>query len=451
MQLAKDLRSFLAELENRGSEELIRVKKQVDTTFETSALPVRLAKDNRYPAVLHENVKGYDMPLVTNIFAKRSRLALALGTNEQDLNRVYREREGNPIKPVLVEDGPVKEVVIKGEDVDLSLLPIPFHNEKDGSNYITGGAMVVKDPETGIRNIGIYRHMLQGRNKVGIHLSETSHAALIYEKWAKQGKAMPVAITIGHHPAFFLGTLSFLPFGTDEYEIAGALMQEPLELVKCETVDLEIPANAEIVLEGEIHPTERAPEGPIGEYTTLYGPGGNFPVVTVKAIVMRKKPIYLDVLNGHLDHQLMGGLARLGSIHKIVRSACPTVKDVYMPPSGCCRFTCYVSIRKRHEGEAQNVVAAVLAADPFVKYVVVVDEDVDIFNDHSVLHAISTRLRGSTGAFMIRNAKGHPNDPTAENGFLVAKIGIDATKPLKGYPENARVPGADDLDLSKYL
>ncbi len=446
--MGKDLRSFLGEIESRGSDELVRIARVLDTRFETSAVACRFAIENRFPALLFERPKGYKMPLVTNLFAKRSRLALALGTSEADLNRVYREREDRLVKPIVVGDGPVKEVVLKGDAVDLSLLPIPLHNEKDGGPYITCGAMVCKDPETGIRNIGIYRHMVQGRNKIGIHLAETSHATLIYEKWVRRGQAMPVAIALGHHPAFFLGILSFLPFGTDEYEVAGALMQEPLELVKCETVDLEVPAAAEIVLEGEIHPTERAAEGPIGEYTTLYGALRDNPVVTITAILMRKDPVYLDVLNGHLDHQLLGGTGRLSFIYKMARAACPTVKEVYMPPSGCCRFTCYVSIRKRHEGEAQNVAAAVIAADPFVKYIVVVDEDIDIFSDHAVLHAIATRLRADTGTFKIKEAKGHPLDPTARNDFLVTKVGIDATKPLKGYPETVRVPGVEALDLS---
>ncbi|NLG78383.1 MAG: UbiD family decarboxylase [Firmicutes bacterium] len=449
--MAKDLRSFLGELESNAPDELMRVKREVDLRYETSAVAERLGQEGRYPALLFEKVKGFNIPVVTNLFARRSRLAFALRTTEADLNRVYREREDKLVKPVLVEDGPVKEVVIKGSDVDLSRLPIPLHNEKDGAPYITCGAMVVKDPETGIRNVGIYRHMVEGRNKVGIHLAETSHATLIYEKWAQRGKAMPVAITIGHHPAFFLGVLSFLPFGVDEYEVVGALMEEPLELVKCETVDLEVPAYAEIVLEGEIDPTERAREGPIGEYTTLYGAPRDNPVVTINAILMRKNPIFLDVVNGHPDHQLLGGIGRLSFIYKMVRAACPTVKDVFMPPSGCCRLTCYVSIKKRHEGEAQNVAAAVFAADPFVKYVVVVDDDVDIFNDSAVLRAIATRLHADGGAFMVRNAKGHPLDPTARNEFLVTKVGIDATKPLKGFPETVRVPGSDTLDLSKYL
>jgi len=153
------------------------------------------------------------------------------------------------------------------------------------------------------------------------------------------------------------------------------------------------------------------------------------------------------VPSGHIDQQLLGGTSRLSVIYKNVRATCPTVRDVYMPPSGCCRFTCYISIKKRHEGEAKNAMAAALASDPFIKYVVVVDEDVNIFDDGAVLKAMATRLRPEEDAFFIRGAKGHPLDPTAQKGYLVTKVGIDATKPLSGYPETVKVPGTDRVNL----
>jgi 2,5-furandicarboxylate decarboxylase 1 len=224
---------------------------------------------------------------------------------------------------------------------------------------------------------------------------------------------MPIAITIGHHPAFYLGVLSFVPCGIDEYGVAGALMQEPLELVKCKTVDLEVPASAEIVIEGYIDPAERRMEAPFGEFTTVYGGPHMYHVVTITAITMRKDPIFLDCFSGHIDHQLLGGTGRLSVIYKTAKMACPTVQDVYMPPSGCCRLTCFVSIKKRHEGEAKNVIAAVIASDPFIKYIVVVDDDVNIFDDSSVIRAIATRLKPERDAFMITNAKATPRSDRA--------------------------------------
>ena len=446
-----DLRGYLEVLRQTFPEEIRVVDRQVSNRFELPAVLERLEMEKQHPAVIFNRVKEYDMPVVSNLFATRKRLALALGCGEKDLNHVYRIREDKQIEPRIVETGPVKEVIQKGDDVDLTMLPIVTHSEMDAGPYITAGAMVVKDPETGIRNIGVYRHMLFSKNQMGIHLAETSHSNLIYDKYIGRSRPMEVAITIGMHPLFYLGVLSFVPFGSDEYGVVGGLMEKPLQLVKCETVDLEVPAFAEIVLEGVIDPVARRLEGPYGEYTGLYGHAEQNPIVEVKAVSRRNAPYYLDVFSAHIDQQLLGGTPRLGSIYRAVKMACPTVRDIFMPPSGCCRLICYISIDKRHEGETKNAICAAFAADPFIKYAVVVDTDINIFDDFSVLRAIATRVHMDDDVFSIRNAKGHPLDPTAREGFLVGKVGVDATKPLKGYPETIRVPGSASINLSDYF
>jgi 2,5-furandicarboxylate decarboxylase 1 len=447
----KDLRGYLELLKKQGPEEIRFVDKTVDPRFELTAVIAKLESLNRYPALVFNRVQGFSLPVVSNLFSSRKRLAIALGCDEKDLNQVFRTRENHRIEPMLVRSGPVKEVIQKKAEVDVSQLPIVTHNEKDVGPYITAGAMVVKDPETGIRNVGIYRHMLQGKNQIGVHLSEASHSNFIFDKYCKRGKPMEVAITIGMHPLFYLGVLSFVPFGVDEYTVVGGLMQDPLEVVKCETVDLEIPAAAEIVVEGVIQPGSQRLEGAFGEYTTLYGKPMMNPVIDITAITMRKDPIYLDIFSGHIDHQLVGGTPRLSSIYKAVQVACPTVKDIYMPPSGYCRLTCYISIQKRHEGEPKNAICAAFGVDPFIRYAVVVDTDVNIFDDSSMWRAVTSRVRVDEDVFMIRNAKGHPLDPMARKGFLVDKIGIDATKPLSDYPETVSVPGVEKIKLDQYL
>ncbi len=444
----QDLRSFIEMVRNEEGE-ILQVNKEMSPHFQIPAVVTKLEQQNLDPVVLCNNVQGSRMPIITNVFASRKRLALSLGCEEAELNAVYREREDKRLKPVMVSEGPVQEVIITGEKINVKELPVVTHNEKDAGPYITGGAMVVRDPETGIRNVGIYRHQIHEGNKIGIHMAEASHVNYIYGKYVEMNKAMPVAITIGHHPAFYLGVLSFVPVGVDEYEVAGGLMGSPLELVKCKTVDLEVPASAEIVIEGYIQPGEVRLEAPFGEFTTVYGAPHMYQVVTITAITMRKKPIYLDVLSGHLDQQLLGGTGRLSVIYKTVKLACPTVKDVFMHPSGCCRLTCYVSIKKRHEGEAKNVCNAVFAADTFIKYVVVVDDDINIYDDSAVMWAIATRLQPAENAFMIKNAKGHPLDPMAYNGYVVTKVGIDATKSLSGYPDTVSVPGTDLINLEE--
>ena len=445
-----DLRSFLKEIEN-DPKHLKKAKKEVDIKYEATAVLEKLQFENQYPAVLYENVKGYDMPVVTNVFADRDRIAKAFGLETTELNAFIREAETKPVAPIMVTDAPVQEVVWTGDDIDLHKLPIPFHNDAEAGQYLSSGMLVGKDPETGIRNVGIYRHLIQAKDQLGVHLAETGHGCLLYDKWKAQKKNMPIAITIGHHPLVYMGAMSFVPFGVDEYSMAGSFMNEPLRLVKCKTVDLEVPADAEIVIEGYIDTEATHLDGPIGEYTTVYGLQRQNPFIKITAITMRKKPIYLDVFNGHIDHMLLGGTPRLGTIYRAVRAACPTVVDVYMPPCGTCRFTCYIQIKKRHEGEAKNAICAAFGADPFLKLCIAVDEDVDIFNDSKVLLALSTRLKPRDNVFMIHGAKTNSLDPTVENGLLVTKTGIDATKPLSGFPNTVSVPGSKDIDLSEYF
>jgi 2,5-furandicarboxylate decarboxylase 1 len=448
--MEQSLRAFLMTLREKPGE-LVTVKKEVSPLFELPGVIKKLSYQGKHPAVLFEKVRGTRLSVVSNIFASRSRIALSLGVEENDLNATFRIREDKRLVPEMISKGPVKEVILTGDQIDLSRLPIVYHHEKDGGPYITCGAMVMKDPDTGIRNIGMYRNQVKGKNRLGVHFAEVSHSNYIFSKYQKSGKPMPVAITIGCHPLFYLGCLSFVPVGIDEYEVVGGLMQEPLRLVKTETGDLEVPAEAEIVLEGEVDPGEVEMEGPFGEFTKVYGKEMMNPVVKINAITMRQNPLYQDVISGDLEQQLLGGTPRLSYNFKMVRTACPTVQDVFMPPSGNCRFICYVSIKKRLEGEAKNAICAIFATDPFVKYVVIVDEEVNIFDSDDILHAIANRLSPSQNVFVIHGAKGSPLDPTAQQGYLVTKVGIDATRPLQGGREEVTIPHLDEIDLSTYF
>jgi len=461
--MGKDLRTYLDKLQKVAPDELIRVKREVDIKFEPSQVVAKLESLNRWPTLIFENVKGFDIPIIMNLVASRKQYAIALDTTEKDLNTKFRELERNPQPTKLVKDAPVQEVVWTGKEVDLHKLPIPYHNEKDGGRYITPGIMVSKKPDIGKYNVGVHRHQLKGKNTLGIHLSTTAHAFRIYTEYEEKDKPMEIAIVLGHHPAFILGSLCFNPYDEDEYEICGAIMNEPLEVVKAKTVDLEVPAFAEIVIEGKILPHIREKEGPFGEYTMYYGPERMNPKIEVSAITMRKDAYYHDLLPGTAEHLLWGGTPRLSQIYETARRACPGVKDVYMPLSGVCRYICYIQIKKLLDGEPKAAIFGALAADPFIKYCVVVDEDVDIFDEKSVLHAIATRLIPEENVFIVKNCHGNPLDPTGRIGytratgtlkeldFIVTKIGIDATKPLKGFPEKLRVPGIEKIKLEDYL
>lgn len=445
----KDLRDFLERIAQHPGE-LLTTETPVSTKFEIPRIVYKLEKQGKSPAVLFKKVQGSEYHLVTNLFGNRKRLALALDTNEKDLNRVYREREKRLLPPKLVASGPIQEVVLTGDQVDLTKFPIVHHNGGDVGPYITSGVTTVKDPETGIRNAGMYRFQLKGKNKMGVHLAEASHVFYIYQKYCAKKQNMPIAVTIGAHPAFYIGSLSFCGIDTDEYEVMGGLMGEPLEIVKCKTVDLEVPAYGEICLEGYIGWEERDREGPFGEWHTLYGEPMNYPVVTITTITMRKNPIYYDLCSGHNEHQLLGGLPRLGQIYNQVKTACPGVRDVYMPPSGFCRAACYVLLKKFVEGEPANGAAAVFSADPFVRHAIFVDEDVDIFNDAEVLKAVNLNM-DINKCFIIPNAKGSPIDPTSRNG-VVTKIGIDATRPLDSKFKRINFnEGLEEIDLEKFF
>lgn len=445
----KDLRDFLTKIEGMAGE-LLTTTKAVNPALELTRVIYKLEKEQKQPAVLFKNVSGCQYPVLTNLFGNRKRLAAALDTNEAEVNLVYREREKNLLPPILVNTAPVQEIVFEGNDVRLDMLPVVTHNSGDVGPYITGGIMTVRDPETKVRNSGIYRLMIQNDKQMGIHLAESSHVYYIYQKYRALKQPMPVAITIGAHPALYLGSLSFQGIDIDEFDVMGGLLGEALEIVKCHSVDLEVPAQGEICLEGYIDWEARAPEGPVGEWHTLYSEAHNYPVVTIKTITMRKNPIYLDICSGAVEHLLLGGLPRLGQIYNYVKGACPGVKDVYMPPTGFCRAMCYVAIKKYVEGEPANVAAAVFAADPFVRHVVVVDDNVNIFDDAEVLRAINLNMDTSK-CFIMRHAKGSPIDPTSRNG-VVTKVAIDATRLLNSQVKKVDYgEGLEQIDLNYFF
>ncbi len=453
-----DLRGFLDYLEKEHPDHVIRINKEVDPKFGVSGILHRLEKEGHFKVVIFENVKGSKIPLVANMHSSFDRLRYSLGMEEGDEKAFLKEygaREANPIEPVMAEGAAaVQEVVKTGDDIDVEEFPICTYHELDAGKFITAGLAVMRDPDTGIDNIGIYRHQVHGRNELGVQLSETAHGNVIWKKYERRGQACPIAIVIGHHPAFFLGALSFTSLDTNEFHIAGGMLQRPIPLVPCKTIPLNVPADAEIVIECEIRPHERRSEAPFGEYPGTYGPERMNPVLEIKAITHRKNPLYQNAFVGHADNLLVAGLTRQTSIEDVVKIACGTVKRVHVPRSGRFRFVCYIAIDRRIEGEAKQAAMAAFVADPFLKFVVVVDEDVDVTSDTEVVHAIATRVRADRDIFMVPYAKGSPLDPAsydpAGGSHLVTKMGIDATR-KDNYPAEISVPGADEIDLSAFI
>ncbi len=438
------LRGYLALLEESGL--LVRVRRRVRRVFELPALISRAQMAGK--AVYFEDVEGSGMPVVGNIVGSRRMLALALGTEDDRLLEEYVGRSVRPIQPVVVGDGPVQEVVRVGEEASVEILPIVTHSELDAGPYITAGIAVAKDPETGYRNASFNRMQLKGARRFGIRMMPPQHLGIIQGKAETRNRNLEVAVVIGNHPIEMIAASTTLPYGVDHFTLAGALRGEPLRLVRCKTIDVEVPADAEIVLEGEVLANVREAEGPYGDFMQYYVPVEENHVFVLKAITHRHNPIYQTILAGTVEDLTLLALSREALVYKAVKNTGSDVKAVSLRPEGSL-FNCTISIKKRFEGEPKNVAMAALGAYQWMKYCIVVDDDVDPHNLGDVWWAIATRSRPDTGIFIIPNARGFPRDP---HNLHHAKVGIDATAPLPAKEEykRRRIPGADTIRLEDY-
>ncbi|HLC26123.1 MAG TPA: UbiD family decarboxylase [bacterium] len=457
----KDLRSFLSQLAKMGDREIVRVRREVDPRFELNTVVAKLEQEGKYPAVYFGKVKGSRIPVVTNLCSTYEKLALALDTKLDTLVEEYAARERRPVATRTVSNAPVKETILTGEKADLGILPIPTHNALDGGPYISSGIGITKDPETGRQNAGVYRHMVYGSQTMGVYMVRAHHIFYLWRRYSERQEEMDIAIALGHHPALMLGAISRHPGAGGELEVAGALLGEPLEVVPAETVDLLVPASAEIIVEGKIIPGELHEEGPFGEWPRYYTSFGPQPYMRVTAITMRRDPIYLDVCAAHSDHLVVGGLPRMGSLLMRVREVVPTVKAVNMPMSGGARAHCYISMKKQTEGEPKQAAFAALTVENDIKMVIVVDEDINAFNEAEVLWAVATRFEADRDLIVMPNCQGIELIPTAyghnrnEHGNMNTKLILDATKPCPPvpFPERADVPQdlLRSLNLSEYV
>ena len=427
--MAQDLRGFIELLKGRKPDDFVTVADQVDPDYEITATVAKLEREGRNrPAILFENVKGTDFKVLTNLHASRSRMALAMDVGPREMQAKFLQAMEKPIPPREVNTGPVKDVVLKGDDVDLMALPQIVHHGGDAGPYITNAISFAKDPDGDGWNCAYNRLMITGKDSTSIHLTLGKHLWEYYKIAQSRGEPLPIALVIGVHPAIALGALSIGSIDEDERGIMGALLNEPLDLVKCETSDVLVPAQAEMVLEAEIHPSDTVEEGPFGEFTGYSLGAREREVVKVKAITYRKGGYFHDIAVGHIDHMLLSTIPMEANLFRAVRAMVPSVRAVRVPSP----FTCFVSIEQRLTGQAKNAIMAVLGADLYIKRVVVVDEDVDVFNESRVNWAIATRCQPDRDIVIIPNARGSDLDPsTAGNDGHTAKWGVDATaKPL---------------------
>ena len=438
--MPKDLRSFIAELESKHPEEVARVTKSIAPRYEITALLTQLEKNKRFPLLFCENVESSEAPVVINAQASRKLMALALECKPEELANEFSKRQGKPIAPVEVNNAPVHEVIKTGDDIDLTKVPLLTHYDVNAAPYITAGIVAAADPDTGVRNTSYNRLMMARKRELRIFMAIGRHLWTLHNKMERRNEPLPIAIVVGVHPLFSLGAQAFTPSTEDEYAVIGGMMGEALRVVKAKTVPILVPADAEMVIEGKILPNIRREEGPFGEFTGHAVSKDERQVIEVTAITHRNNYIFQDVHAGYTEHKLMGAVPREAALLKAVRLSVPTVKNVCMPVSGNCRFHAYISIAKRTPGQAKNAICAAFASDMLLKHVIVVDEDIDVYDEEQVLWAVSNRFQADRGLVVIANAQGSELDPSAGPGGVNTKMGLDATKPLTGFAPELRVP-----------
>src|SRR6266404_7463913 len=430
------LRTFLAEL---PEDDILRISEPLDLDFLPTALILELEKRRRTPVVMIERPTGFDMPVVTNLFASRDRIARMVGALPGGFIDAWVRALANLTPPTVVSRGPVHEVVARGNEVDAGTLPISRHFEKDAGRYIGSGILVCKDPDTGVRNLSYQRLQLKGPNRFGASLHSRGHIWDYLQRSAARGRPLEVAVVIGVHPAINLAAGAKVAMEVDEFDVAGALLGRPVELVKCKTIDIEVPAEAEIVLEGEILANLHEDEGPYGEYTGYSTERSTRNVFVVKAITRRQKPIFHDIVPGYsAEHLLLGRSAKEAHVHMRLKEMVPNLKALNFPKSGT-HFHAYMSMKKTAEGQARHALMLLLGLDPYLKFVVAVDEDVNVFDEEEVLWALATRFQADTDMFVVPQVFCNRLDPSSRDG-MSAKLALDATTPLKWDVERAAVP-----------
>jgi 2,5-furandicarboxylate decarboxylase 1 len=443
----RTLRDWLDRLAESGRLSIARPG--IGLKHEAAAVANRL--DGR-SASLFPQPGGHSGTIVSGLVSNRAWMAEALGTTERGLLAHFQCACAAPMPWREQESGPAQEVVHRSDIDILRLISVPTMNEHDSGPYISAGLMISRDPETGVQNVAILRCQINGPDRIGV-LMLPRHTEFLYRKAEGAGRGLEVALVIGVDPACLLASQAIVPIGQDELEIAGALTGIPLDVVKCLTNDVRVPAQAEIVIEGRILSQEREFEGPFGEFPQYYGERGKRHVMAVEAVTHRRNPLFHMIVGGSLEHLLLGAIPREATILATLRRNFPGVEDVHLSLGGVARYHLYVKLKKSQEGEAKNVLLGAFASHYDVKHAVVVDTDVDIHDPKEVEWAIATRFQADRDLVVVSHSQGSKLDPSTFEG-VGAKMGLDATVPLDAPPmkyKRISVPGEAELDLAAVI
>ena len=455
----KDLRDFISQLEAQG--ELKRVKAPVSPNLEMTEICDRVLK-SAGPAILFENVPGYAMPVLGNLFGTPRRVALGMGQEDvtalRDVGKLLAFlKEPEPPKglrdawdkwpkfkkildmaPRKVSKAPCQEVVLEGDEVDLSRLPIQTCWPGDVGPLITWGLTVTRGPLKERQNLGIYRQQVIGKNKLIMRWLAHRGGALDFRDWcnAHPGEPFPVSVALGADPATILGAVTPVPDTLSEYQFAGLLRGGKTEITQCVSNNLNVPAGAEIVLEGHIMPGETAPEGPFGDHTGYYNEVDHFPVFTVTHITMRRDPIYHSTYTGKPpDEPAVLGVALNEVFVPLLQKQFPEITDFYLPPEGCSYRLAVVSMKKQYPGHAKRVMMGVwsfLRQFMYTKFIIVTDDDVNIRDWKEVIWAMTTRVDAARDTVIVENTPIDYLDFASPVSGLGSKMGIDATNKWRG-------------------
>jgi 2,5-furandicarboxylate decarboxylase 1 len=428
----QSLRGFLHMVETEYPDELLRIRQTVESRFEMTAIVYELERSNKSPVVILEKIDGYEMPVVANVAANRRLLAACLGVDPRDLPSAFRERCQKYIPCETVAQAAWNDIVIEGDALDLTKLPITLQFSVDAAPYITAGQISARDPVSGIDTTGFHRLMLKDKTRLGVSLHSRRRLYEFHRRAEEQGKSLPAVITIGTHPLHYMGSMVYAyPPNTRKFEIIGGLFGEPYRLARSGVDGLEVPAGAEIIIEGEILADVREPEGPFSEFTGYASYRSTQNVFVAKRVRMRSDAMYQAVISGmSRDHILVSCITREGEILNALRRNLPNARAVHVPHTTCGAFMAFISLKKTAEGEPQMAVMATLGTELYTKYVIVVDDDVDVFDINDVMWAVATRVRAEKDIFFIPGAKAAVLDPTSDpENFTVTKMGIDATRP----------------------
>ncbi len=457
MTAARDLREFIQRARDAG-EPVIRIEREVTPVHELSAVVKAFEREGN-PILVFENVEGSELPVVDGVFGSRERIALALGIDVRSLTESYLSRLAHPLEPERVPEARSQEVT-NTDAIDLGALPICVHAPLDAGRYITSGVCLARDPQSGAVNSGIYRIMVKGKDRVTLSVDPDDDLARILTGARERGESVDVAIVVGGHPAIAVASQAKIPIEIDSLAVTGALVGSPLRVHDGVTVDLPVPADADVVIEGRVRTTPGEHEGPFGEFSYYYGESVGW-VCDVTAITRRSDAIWLDIHPTHREHRILAfAPAHEARLLQALRASRAAVQAVHIPTESAGLIAC-ISVRKRHDGEPRQIAMNAFSVDSLVKHVVIVDDDVDVTNPGEVAWALALRVQADRDILMIPYATGIAEDPSSygygsriDPRGLVTKTAIDATMPLEADlpPRADELPARyADLDPRDYL